>query len=375
MGEPASSKQHPTSHPVSSRRRPGSDEVGSQGLGNPSDLELSHALGQLDLALLLIELDHFTVTAASEAALDLVGMTPTAIVQHPVFDLIGDQDRSNALLALQAMRAGVIDFYRAHRRIGTIGPSGTLATAWVRAIDFGDSRVALSELVDGAGPRQSPLVAYFGRDPLQMAIGGIDASGVVTSVSNDIDMVLGVSARDFVGRSLLGAPEQREVGGILDAPGPTRAGTSVSLRIRLEDAKGRPTPLCSVITSLAGSNDRLFILIADRDLPAVQATDRASQLEHHLWRIAAEVEASGILHRVGNASDAARFAQSDTLSVRQWEVLQRLIRGERVPTIAGALFVSQSTVRNHLSAIFKRFGVHSQAELLALLERTDESPS
>ena len=55
------------------------------------------------------------------------------------------------------------------------------------------------------------------------------------------------------------------------------------------------------------------------------------------------------------------------LSTRQGEVLRRLLRGERVPNIARELFVSQSTVRNHLSAIYRRLGVHSQTELLAHL--------
>ena len=49
------------------------------------------------------------------------------------------------------------------------------------------------------------------------------------------------------------------------------------------------------------------------------------------------------------------------------EVLRRLTRGERVAGIARDLFVSQSTVRNHLSAIYRRLGVHSQSELLARL--------
>jgi DNA-binding NarL/FixJ family response regulator len=35
-----------------------------------------------------------------------------------------------------------------------------------------------------------------------------------------------------------------------------------------------------------------------------------------------------------------------------------------VSTIANELSISQSTVRNHLSTIFQRFGVHSQAELI-----------
>jgi len=46
-----------------------------------------------------------------------------------------------------------------------------------------------------------------------------------------------------------------------------------------------------------------------------------------------------------------------------------------VPTIAAALNVSQNTVRNHLAAIYKKFGVHSQTELLAMLLKVPDSPS
>jgi two-component system response regulator DctR len=52
------------------------------------------------------------------------------------------------------------------------------------------------------------------------------------------------------------------------------------------------------------------------------------------------------------------------LSTRQWEILSRLLEGARVSTIADELQISQSTVRNHLSTIFQRFEVHSQAELI-----------
>jgi diguanylate cyclase (GGDEF)-like protein len=58
---------------------------------------------------------------------------------------------------------------------------------------------------------------------------------------------------------------------------------------------------------------------------------------------------------------------TEQLSTRQLEVLGRLLSGDRVPAIASALYLSQSTVRNHLSVIFKRWGVHSQQELIQLL--------
>jgi DNA-binding NarL/FixJ family response regulator len=38
-----------------------------------------------------------------------------------------------------------------------------------------------------------------------------------------------------------------------------------------------------------------------------------------------------------------------------------------VPTIAKALYLSQSTVRNHLSVIFQRLGVRNQEELIQLV--------
>jgi DNA-binding NarL/FixJ family response regulator len=56
---------------------------------------------------------------------------------------------------------------------------------------------------------------------------------------------------------------------------------------------------------------------------------------------------------------------SESLSTRQWEILVRLTRGEAVHDIANALYLSPSTVRNHLTVIYKKFGVHSQAGLLA----------
>jgi DNA-binding NarL/FixJ family response regulator len=49
------------------------------------------------------------------------------------------------------------------------------------------------------------------------------------------------------------------------------------------------------------------------------------------------------------------------VSVRQLEIMRRLVAGERVPTIAAALNLANSTVRNHLAAISRRVGVHSQA--------------
>lgn len=55
------------------------------------------------------------------------------------------------------------------------------------------------------------------------------------------------------------------------------------------------------------------------------------------------------------------------LSARELEIVQRLLAGDRVPRIADSLYLARSTVRNHLSSAFGKFGVNSQQELIVLL--------
>jgi len=118
----------------------------------------------------------------------------------------------------------------------------------------------------------------------------------------------------------------------------------------------------AVLGALVDSEKRLVIL-----LPETGAGDlRAVKLEEHLRRIAAEVQASGILEITPAPLGLVSTIGQAGLTARQWDVLTRLLRGEQVPTIAQELHLSQSTVRNHLSTIYKRTGVRSQAGLMAL---------
>ena len=55
------------------------------------------------------------------------------------------------------------------------------------------------------------------------------------------------------------------------------------------------------------------------------------------------------------------------LSPRERQVLDLLGQGYRPRSIAETLHVSPDTVRNHLKAMFKKTGTHSQEEITALL--------
>jgi len=61
---------------------------------------------------------------------------------------------------------------------------------------------------------------------------------------------------------------------------------------------------------------------------------------------------------------ASRSPELAALTRREQEVLEFLLGGQRVASIARHLFVSEHTVRNHLKSIFRKLHAHSQAELI-----------
>ena len=107
----------------------------------------------------------------------------------------------------------------------------------------------------------------------------------------------------------------------------------------------------------------VFMLLAndDGETDGGRAAARAAELERHLQRIGEEVHAARVVHSVEAPVVGGRL---DTLTHRQWDIVTRLLRGERVPGIAASLHLSQNTIRNHLTAIFQKYGVHSQSELI-----------
>jgi DNA-binding CsgD family transcriptional regulator len=320
----------------------------------------------LRFAYTLTRLEDLIVVDVTEGARELLDLPMERIVGMPALELVDPKDRAGVQSAVEALRSGAIDFFMAHRRgFGAHDPSSGYAV-WVYAIELGGVRYALSRWMDAetlarVEPESVDALARC------VALAMVDARGVVKAVVEHID--LGLALQELVGRPILPAAELQR---LLAQPefGAIRAqGMSVAGPVVVPRKAGGTMTFKGVATALAGS-DRWLVALLDLDSPP---SGREAELEGHLWRIAAEIELSGILLRAGSMPQLslARIPAASTLSRRQWEVLRRLVAGQRVPTIARELYVSQSTVRNHLSAIFDRFGVHSQADLLARLRDPD----
>ena len=61
------------------------------------------------------------------------------------------------------------------------------------------------------------------------------------------------------------------------------------------------------------------------------------------------------------------------LTVREFEVLERLRKHERTGEIAGQLGISEITVRRHISSALQKLGVSSRRGAVDLLERAEQS--
>ena len=86
----------------------------------------------------------------------------------------------------------------------------------------------------------------------------------------------------------------------------------------------------------------------------------------HVIKVAASGQARGVAETGRREEPAA----SSCLSPREREVLRHLTSGRRTDQIAGDLFLSRATVRNHVRSILTKMNVHSRIEaVLAAVAR------
>jgi len=302
----------------------------------------------------------------NRAGSELIGLPLEEILGRSLIDFVLPHDA--AAQVVHQLISGAVDGIRSIRTL-IRGDGETIPIqSWSRVIEVDGRRGGVSLFMSEGE------LGHLGRDPAQpwrdlvpVAVGRMDGDWHVTEVSNDIASVLGGRPEHYIGVSVIDLVHPEDRPRILAdrLEDPTRARSRCHIRLR--KLGGDYTDTCIM---MAPSREGLYgfavvgppVLLSER-----AAQDRVAELEARLRRIAAEVRAAGLVDATSPMPDDIEHPQIDGLSTRQWEILGLLLQGQRVPTIASALFLSQSTVRNHLTAIFRKFGVHSQAELIALL--------
>jgi DNA-binding CsgD family transcriptional regulator len=316
---------------------------------------------QTDGLALIIDLKDLTIVAASDAVGSLLADGRSeGLVGAAVYSFMARPPSGG----LGMMARGVIDGYEAANAL--VQPVGEPrpVQGWMRAI--GQQRPARYALMvlrvdDDAKPQALPDPAAP-EAPIVLGVG--DRNLTVTHITADVEKLCGLSADEVLGSQLLGLFTEDTVPSalwVLAQALQTRTGASGVASAA--GAGGVPVPIDFLVCgSLRPNPDFGFALIP--------ATDP-------LLRIPPDQQAMRSLARADRAAALyRRFPEMvidptlmSRLTFRELEIASLLLRGRRTPAIARALHLSPSTVRNHLSSIFAKAGVHSQQELLDVLGR------
>ncbi|HET6966176.1 MAG TPA: LuxR C-terminal-related transcriptional regulator [Acidimicrobiales bacterium] len=308
-----------------------------------------------------------TVRLANQGGAATFGLTIDEIVGMALTDLAGPADEIEHTVA--DMTAGRVVAVHSRRMARVRGGPDQAVLATSRAIEVDGTPGGVTVFVpEGDTGRLGRDSRRTWADLVPVAIGRTDADWNVEAVSTEVQELIDLASDQVAGRSLLelvateDADELRNLGRDRDGP---RSLPQVQFLLPTGDR----VEICVLLGPRPGPLPGMrFALIGRVESYLPQQSDRVAELELRLRRIGAEVRATGLLETAAIPA-LLDHPELGRLSTRQWEVLSRLVQGERVPTIAERLFLSQSTVRNHLATIFERFGVHSQAELLERLRQ------
>jgi DNA-binding CsgD family transcriptional regulator len=317
--------------------------------------------------MLVVDIDSLTVLQANPSALDLWQRRADRPVD--VGDHLRLEERHRELLDLVA--SGRIDGFDTHfaspvtATDAVTGPGSELRV-WVRGVTPEDGAIRLAVLLVTEGGDIEQSVRLPVASPARMVAGATDAEWVVLWVTREVKEVLAYKQADFVGLPLLAIAHPDTAGDLVVSLTHAAAGDgSTVLQARLRRGNGEYATHQLVLCPRLGDDAGVTFLVLPE---ATDGPDPAVALQRRVWRMAGDAHAAAL------ARDGAAAALAE-LSSRQWEIVTRLQRGERVPTIADTLYLSQGTVRNHLMAVFRKFGVHSQEDLLTRLRQQSDVSS
>lgn len=197
-----------------------------------------------------------------------------------------------------------------------------------------------------------------------------DGDGRIRYANRRILELTGYEAVELDGQpvSILVPEELRESLSIEQAK--TRRGDSRTRLSALRRKDGRAIPVAVAPQFLEDTpRGEPAVISAVIDLGEVHAArpmgasvgSLTSELAHVASRLQSLAFAASLSDRPGFPIDSPALAE---LSSREKQILALLMRNLRGPAIAERLFISQSTVRNHLKSIYRKVGVSSQRELI-----------
>jgi DNA-binding CsgD family transcriptional regulator len=350
---------------------------------SPRLTDVTVALERASAPLAIVDAASLWVEAANEAFAALVDVPQSGLAGMSLLSFMPASDLDALVGVLRGTAAGLVSLSQGRGTWGR-GAHEVEVTWWIRPFaETRSGRLALCAVAtNGAAPGVVPLPgkeAFLPGEASIMQV-ALDHHWRMEEVSLNADIVLGWQRSELLGTPIQACVHPDDIPAMLLVLGRASAEASgVAAPLRIRHGDGNFATMGFAANALCEHNPPRFavtIWAFSTDGQGQTADIEAARLQHHLWAIAMEVQAAG-LEQLGQQGGPAVVPPAlREVSVRQLEIMRRLAAGERVPTIAAALKLSKSTVRNHLAAIYRRVGVHSQEELLVLLmgKRTKAEP-
>jgi DNA-binding CsgD family transcriptional regulator len=341
-----------------------------------SDDTIKALVASSGVPLAAVDLPSGRVLAVNPALADALGATVGEITGSSSLDWLSPDERHAAQLGYQALADGDLTGYQAVRRLANPHDPQQVFSVWVAAVDVDGTRVGLASaipsVVHDSQVRALPPTSTV-PEPGNVVLGTVDGNWRVDRVSQDVTPLLGLTPEQSAGQPVLGIVHPSDVPAFLTAVEHARRGQrAVRLALRLNARSGEWADVTVILATIAPSDPpplAFALMRNDAADPHPAGSSRETRLETHMLRIADELHAAGLMPRLQQLPALADEPRLGKLTSREWAVLTRLLDGQRVPAIAASLYVSQSTVRNHLSSIYAKLGVHSQVDLIRLIRR------
>jgi DNA-binding CsgD family transcriptional regulator len=195
-----------------------------------------------------------------------------------------------------------------------------------------------------------------------VVVGTVNAELLIERLSSEAASVFGHQPEQLIGQPVLRLVDVSDATNLLRAlaqSAVTRRGVQTPVQIRSAVREVKPRHL--LVHPLIPAPSFAFALLPSEEARGPDGATTTQLLSQLGLGLNPNISRAAAVHA---RSDVPGLGQ---LSMRELEVVTHLLAGDRVPAIAQSLFLSPSTVRNHLSAVFGKLRVHSQQELITLL--------
>jgi DNA-binding CsgD family transcriptional regulator len=319
----------------------------------------AEVLGAIPFPALVLEVPSGRIVASSPAATRLVDPAGGMIVGHLLEEFTADRPA----LGFDLFAGGRLNGFETFRVLRRPRGTDLKVRMWIRTFDGQPStRFVVVVIVADALPADGVPRTDWQEAPA--VVGTANASLLIERISSDAETLFNLPVSQLLNGSLLALVAEDDVPSCLSALSEASASQNgITLHLDIRTGIEGPALRCEVlILPLQPSPSCAFVF-----LPIPEGTTA----DHDIGDL------SAILLRLGRGAEVAQLARgafrgvnernvpgSSRLTTRELEIVTRLLDGDRAPAIAAKLFLSQSTVRNHLASVFTKLGVTSQQELV-----------